>query len=157
MSSKECYENMLEGLVRQSGDELYKDSHLRDHHLQHFSVTAKKYLEDHAGFGVIPIALPPLVCKDRYHCAHVSIKESRIIYHKVASMSFLSCGVVQAHCKYGREAAINYAENNWGGDLLGPTWNTVTLSGGTLRVELEDGFYETRSFCGSFELHPSNI
>ncbi|KIW21915.1 uncharacterized protein PV07_12674, partial [Cladophialophora immunda] len=122
---------------------------LQDKHVMHLGLTAKALLDKHAGAQVIAVALPPLICWDRYHYAHVYVEDGMIEYRGATSINYprnngeLRCRDAIEEGRYYKEEAIEYARHHWGHQLQ--TW-TVRSHGG----------YQTDSMVEGLELSYSD-
>ncbi|KAH8704517.1 hypothetical protein GQ44DRAFT_777975 [Phaeosphaeriaceae sp. PMI808] len=119
--SKEYYTTVLLELVCQSHANPANNLLLTDKHVQHFATTAEEFLHTVPDHSQIAIALPPLVNRSSYHCAHIDVRKRLIVYHGVFSAESDSCGANHRPHTYGKGAAIKYAVDNWAQDLLSLT------------------------------------
>lgn len=126
-----------------------------DKHVLHLKVSAKALLQRHGSEAVVSVALPPLVCRERYHYAHLDVRRGTFAYRGVASTEYpgtvgavLEADVVEDG-RYYAEEAQRYAREHWGDVMRSAeavsVQSRVTSEGQLWKVRLAgDEVYETR-------------
>lgn len=109
---------------------------LEEKHVEHLKISASAVLERHGSEAVVAVALPPLVCVERYHYAHLDVQAGTLKYRGATSVEYprtvgavLEADVVEDGRYYATEA-VAYAQTHWGGELRSPE-----VVGITSRVE----------------------
>jgi hypothetical protein len=162
MAMRSDCQAMLEELNRLTYCPGGKPIPLQDKHVKHLSIDAKTLLERHKSAEVIAIGLPPLVCDDRYHYAHIYIEDGYIDYRGAASVQYprfkgeLRTGDGIEEGRYYMEEAIQYAKDHWGDELRDPTLPTAftrpTEADKVWTFELPNNdIYRTTSSCEALE------
>jgi hypothetical protein len=153
---KADYRVMLLELICHSNADPSSGIPLADKHVQHLAATAEKFLQSKTDHLYIAIALPPLINRSRYHCAHINIREKRIIYHGMINTQFGYCTAIHRLHNYSKDTALKYAAENWACDLV-----DLTYEGSAEKSELWNEVrhnLEPRSFPCEWKAHdPTTI
>jgi hypothetical protein len=119
MSLRERYSKLVTELIHDSEHAGHATgSLLTDEHVQHLSMTADQFLRTYSSFRTVAIALPHLVFDKWYHCVYVSIGDGRVFYHSAVEASSSFSEIDGGPCRYSKRAAMDYAAEMWGNDLL---------------------------------------
>jgi hypothetical protein len=132
---------------------------LEDRHVQHLNKTRNSFLKEFASKTVVAVALPPIVCKERYQYMHVYIEAGEVVYRTARpvgyprSAAMLLMGDRRENSRVGIKEALEFAEKHWGGQLYDTAPNSATRSNGQWTFQWgSDKTYNTALKCEVNEL-----
>jgi hypothetical protein len=121
MPSRSEYLDMLEALDRSTNNS--NTVPLEDRHVKHPNKSRDGFLKEFASATVVAVALPPVVCKERYQYMHVYIEAGEVDYRTARPVGYpqsgakLLIGDRREDSRVGIPKALRFAGKHWGDQL----------------------------------------